>query len=195
MIILGVYPGFGITGYGLISADPEDVRNVNLLEAGVLKSPKNLPFSERLGEIYSRMIELLEEFRPASMAVEDIYSVQAFPRSSIAIGHVRGVVLLAASQKKIPVFSYFPRQVKKALVGSGNATKSQVQRMVGSTFALDETSRPDDLTDAIAIALCHASHSRAVDSGWWMVDGGWQSKANAVACYSPSTIHKQVGLK
>lgn len=159
MVILGVDPGFGITGYGLIEADPDDIRNVKLLEAGVLKSPKNIPFSERLEEIYARMAELLEEFRPASMAVEDIYSSPAFPRSSIAIGHVRGVLLLAASQKKIPVFSYFPRQIKKSLVGNGNAGKSQVQRMVENTFRLDKDSRPDDLTDAIAIALCHAGHA------------------------------------
>ena len=159
MIILGVDPGFGITGYGLIEAEPGDARNAKLLEAGVLRSPKELSFSDRLEEIYARMVELLDEFRPVSIAVEDIYSSQAFPRSSIAIGHVRGVVLLAASQKKIPVASYFPRQIKKALVGNGNATKSQVQRMVENTFQLDKTSRPDDLTDAIAIALCHAGHA------------------------------------
>ena len=162
MIILGIDPGFGITGYGLLKADPENVKNITLLEAGILKSPKSLSFAGRLQEIYDRMTELMEEFKPSSMAVEDIYSVQAFPRSSIAIGHVRGVTLLAAAQKNVPVYSYFPRQVKKALVGNGNATKSQVQRMVENTFALDETKRPDDLTDAIAIALCHASHSTRV---------------------------------
>ena len=162
MIILGIDPGFGITGYGLIEADPGDIQKITLLEAGVLRAPKSMDFAGRLREIYERMVELVNEFRPSSMAVEDIYSSQAFPRSSIAIGHVRGVALLAASQKKIPVFSYFPRQVKKALVGNGNATKAQVQRMVENTFALEEASRPDDLTDAIAIALCHASHSTRV---------------------------------
>ena len=155
MIILGVDPGFGITGYGLIEADPSDIRSVKLLEAGVLKSPKNKSFSERLEEIYARMVEILDEFSPACVAVEDVFSAQAFPRSSIAIGHVRGVLLLAASQKKVPVFSYFPRQVKKALTGNGNASKTQVQRMVENTFGLDKTVRPDDLSDAIAVALCH----------------------------------------
>ena len=161
MIILGVDPGFGITGYGLIEADPDDIRNVKLLEAGVLRSAKNTPFSARLEEIYARMVELLEEFKPASVAVEEIFSSPAFPRSSIAIGHVRGVLLLAASQKKIPVFSYFPRQVKKSLVGNGNASKSQVQKMVENMFGLDKAVRPDDMADAIAIALCHAGqHAR-----------------------------------
>ncbi len=160
MIILGVDPGFGITGYGALEADPEDIRNVKLIEAGVLKSPKTLPFPGRLQEIYTQMLTLLDEFKPASIAVEEIYSTLAFPRTAIAIGHVRGVVLLAAAQKKVPVFSYFPRQVKKALVGNGNATKSQIQRMVETLFGLsNDKSRPDDLSDAIAIALCHANHA------------------------------------
>ena len=164
MVILGVDPGFGTTGYGLIKTDPLDIRNVELLEAGVLKSPKNISFSERLEEIYGRMMEILEEFCPASIAVEDIYSSPAFPRSSIAIGHVRGVLLLAASQKKIPVFSYFPRQIKKSLVGNGNASKSQIQKMVENTFGLNQDTRPDDLSDAIAIALCHAGHVERIPS-------------------------------
>lgn len=160
MVILGVDPGFGITGYGAVEADPLDLRQVRLVEAGVLRSDKDLPFSGRLEEIYRRMMEILEEFKPDSVAVEDIYSVQSFPRSSISIGHVRGVLLLAAAQRGVPVFSYFPRQIKKALVGNGNATKSQIQKMVEMTFDFSGKGCPDDLSDAIAIALCHASHAR-----------------------------------
>ena len=158
MVILGLDPGFGITGYGLIEVDPVNIQKVTLIEAGVLKSPKSLSFSERLNEIYTQTMEILKEFSPEAAAVEDIYSSQAFPRSAIAIGHVRGILLLALSLNKIPVHSYFPREVKKALVGNGNATKNQVQRMVENTFQLDGTHRPDDLSDALAIALCHASH-------------------------------------
>ncbi len=159
MIILGVDPGFGITGYGLLDVAPQDARNARLLEAGVLKSDKKLSFHDRLEEIYRQMASIIEEFSPDCLAVEEIFSSQAFPRSSIAIGHVRGVILLASSQKKVPVFSYFPREVKKALTGNGNASKSQVQKMVENFFELDKKSRPDDLSDAIAIALCHANHS------------------------------------
>ena len=94
------------------------------------------------------------------MAVEDIFSTGAFPKSAILIGHVRGIVLLAASQKAVPVFSYYPLQVKKALLGNGNATKIQVQRMVETALRLTEPIRPDDCSDALAVALCHAGRAR-----------------------------------
>ena len=163
MIILGIDPGFGITGYGLIEVNSQDIDKTRLVEAGVLTSQKSLPFQERLEEIYMQTFEILEEFLPKAAAVEDNYSVQAFPRSAIAIGHVRGIVLLALARKKVPVYSYFPREVKKALVGSGNATKNQVQRMVESRFDLTDVTRPDDMSDALAIALCHASHMNRMD--------------------------------
>lgn len=164
MTILGIDPGFGITGYGIIAVDPRDFRHPSLVEAGVFRSDKNRPLSERLSEIYEHLVDLIREFKPESIAVEDIFSVHGFPRSAILIGHVRGIVLLAAAQCKTPVYSYYPLKVKKSLVGNGYATKSQIQKMVQTTLGLNETPRPDDLSDALAIALCHASHSQTRQS-------------------------------
>lgn len=160
MKILGIDPGFGITGYGLIEAHANQSRGLQLVEAGILNSQKNRAFSERLCEIHRYLTELLKEFSPEVMAIEDTYSVQAFPKTAIFIGCVRGVVLLAAGQNSIPVFHYYPRQVKKALVGNGDATKSQIQKMVQSNLCLKETPRPDDVADALAVAICHAQRLR-----------------------------------
>ncbi|OGR83206.1 MAG: crossover junction endodeoxyribonuclease RuvC [Elusimicrobia bacterium RIFCSPLOWO2_01_FULL_64_13] len=160
MIILGVDPGFGITGYGLVECRPEDFSRPSLVEAGILKTPKDLPLGGRLLQIYDGLRKLICEFRPGAVAVEDIFSVHGFPRSAILIGHIRGTALLAAAQESVPVFSYYPLQVKKALIGNGNATKVQVQRMVQTVLGLDAPPRPDDLSDALAVALCHAGHLR-----------------------------------
>ena len=156
MILLGIDPGFGITGYGLIEAG--DRQDPSLVEAGVIRSNKENTLSERLREIHDRLKELLSEFKPSSLAIEDVFSAGAFPKSAILIGHVRGIVLLCAAQSGIPVSSYYPLQVKKALLGNGNATKAQVQRMVQSALGLDQPIRPDDCSDALAIALCHSGH-------------------------------------
>ena len=157
MVILGIDPGFGITGYGLIEVNGGRERNPKLIEAGIIRSKKTKPLEQRLHEIHRQLKDLVQEFSPQLMVVEDIYSLQAFPRSAILIGHVRGIVLLLAAQQAIPVFSYFPLQVKKALLGNGKATKSQIQRMVQTALHLKESLAPDDCSDALAIALCHAN--------------------------------------
>lgn len=155
-MILGIDPGFGITGYGLIEIHGSKVQNLAILEAGVLKSKQNKNISERLGEIYKSLNELFQEFSPNVLAIEEIYSVSQFPRSAIFIGNVQGVVLLAAAQRKIPVFSYFPIQIKKILLGYGRGTKLQMQKMVQRTLKLGDLPKPDDVADALAVALCHA---------------------------------------
>lgn len=160
MIILGVDPGFGITGYGLIKISPPDFHTPHLVEAGVLTSKKEKPLCERLHEIYKHLREILKEFSPHSMAVEEIFSVGKFPGSAIHIGKVQGVILLAAAEESMPVYSYYPIQVKKALIGHGRATKIQIQKMVQRTLNLREIPQPDDAADALAIALCHANRMR-----------------------------------
>lgn len=160
MIIIGIDPGFGITGYGLIEVHSNNSRDPRLVEAGILSSKKTKPLSERLNDIYKNLLSILDEFSPKAMAIEDSYSIHAFPKSAILIGYVQGVIYLAAAQKNIPVFSYYPLQVKKALVGNGRATKSQTQRMVQTTFSLDRMPQPDDIADALAVALCHANRLR-----------------------------------
>jgi crossover junction endodeoxyribonuclease RuvC len=162
MIILGIDPGFGITGYGLIEVNASNGRQPRIVEAGVLTSKKSKPLSERLHEIHKHLSEILQEHSPSALAVEDIYSIHAFPRSAICIGNVQGIVLLAAAQKAVPVFTYFPIQVKKALLGYGRATKTQVQQMVQRTLELKQIPQPDDAADALAVALCHANRIKTV---------------------------------
>ncbi|MBI2915438.1 MAG: crossover junction endodeoxyribonuclease RuvC [Elusimicrobia bacterium] len=161
MVILGVDPGFGTTGYGLLSTRSNSSEVPQLIEAGFLDSNKKKNFPERLDEIYKHFLNILKEFSPAAVAVEDVFSVGAFPRSAIFIGHVRGVILLAAAQRAIPTFTYYPIQVKKILLGYGRGTKLQTQKMVQRTLGLDSIPRPDDVADALAMALCHAYRSRS----------------------------------
>jgi len=160
MIILGTDPGFGITGYGFIEIQPPHTHNPRLVEAGILTSKKEKPLSERLNEIYQHLLEILNEFSPTAMAVEEIYSSHAFPKSAIYIGNIQGIIFLAAAQKNIPVYTYYPIQVKKALLGYGRATKTQVQKMVQSALKLSKVPQPDDVADALAVALCHANRVR-----------------------------------
>lgn len=157
MVLLGIDPGFGITGYGLIEVGLSYSEPAQFIEAGTLTSKAKKPLSERLHEIYKSLSGILKEFSPKAMAVEDSYSIHSFPKSAIFIGHVQGIVLLAAAQRSIPVFSYYPLQVKKALLGNGNVTKIQTQKMVQTTLRLSSPPKPDDISDALAVALCHAN--------------------------------------
>ncbi len=149
-------PGFATTGYGVIRISAERPSDVEVVEAGVIRSKKELSLPLRLCEVYRQVVELIREFSPDDMAVEDAYSLGVFPRSAILIGHVRGVILLAAAEKKLEVAHYFPLQVKKALLGDGHATKSQVQKMIQRTLGLPRPPQPDDVADALAVALCHS---------------------------------------
>jgi len=160
MVILGVDPGFGITGYGVIEIDPKKRPAPRVIEAGVLTSDKKQVLPERLKEIHHQFAGLLNEFSPQAIALEEIFSVGAFPKSAILIGHVHGIVLLAAAQAKIDVFTYYPNQVKRALLGYGHGSKGQMQRMVQRTLELDRPPQPDDVADALAVALCHANRGR-----------------------------------
>ncbi len=160
MIILGLDPGFGITGYGLIKTHSNNGRIPELVEAGILTSDKKNPLPKRLQEIYKSLTRILDEFSPDVIAIEEIYSVKTFPKSSIYIGHVQGLILLAAAERELPVESYYPIQVKKALLGYGRAKKFQTQIMVQRTLSLKEVPRPDDVADALAVALCHANRVR-----------------------------------
>ena len=161
MVIMGIDPGFGITGYGLIESDPARLKTPRLIEAGVLTTPKTDPLSDRLHEIYKGFIGLFQEFSPSAIALEEIFSVGTFPKSAILIGHVHGIVHLVAAQNGIPLFMYYPIQVKRALLGYGRGTKLQMQKMVQRTLSLAAPPRPDDVADALAVALCHANRARS----------------------------------
>jgi crossover junction endodeoxyribonuclease RuvC len=153
MRILGIDPGLERTGYGVIDAPVAGAPR--LVEAGVIRTDTSAPLASRLAEIEMGLAAVLAEFRPDTMAVEELYSHYAHPRTAILMGHARGVALLAAAKAGVPVTSYNATKIKKALVGSGHASKDQIQRAIQSVFRLMATPQPPDVADALAAALCH----------------------------------------
>ena len=152
MRILGIDPGYGITGFGLIEAQRG---NCQLLRCGAITTPAGMDFSARLEIIYEDMRQLLDATKPEAVAIEELFFGQNVT-TGIGVAQSRGVILLAIRQADVPVFQYKPMQVKQAVVGYGNATKHQVQDMTKRLLHLDKMPKPDDAADAIAIALCHA---------------------------------------
>ena len=156
MKILGIDPGYGITGFGLIDAQRGQFR---LLNCGAITTPPNTDFSWRLEVIYNDMTELLRVAQPDVVAIEELFFGQNVT-TGIGVAQSRGVILLAIQQAGLEVYSYKPAQVKQSLVGYGNATKHQMQDMTKRLLHLNAMPKPDDAADAIAIALCHArSHT------------------------------------
>ena len=155
MIVLGIDPGTASTGYGVVER-----RGGRLLarDGGVISTPAALSLERRLSAIHSRVGELIAEHAPDAVALEELY-FGANVRSAFAVGHARGVVMLAAGQAGLPCRGYTPQQVKSAVCGSGRAGKDQVARMVAAVLALPEPPRPDHAADALAIAVCHVNHA------------------------------------
>ena len=158
MRILGIDPGYGITGFGVIEA--ERGRSV-LLQCGAITTPAGMDFSARLEIIYEDMRQLLEATKPDAVAIEELFFGQNVT-TGIGVAQARGVVLLAIRQAGLEVTSYKPMQVKQAVVGYGNATKHQVQDMTKRLLGLSAMPKPDDAADAIAIALCQARSSTSL---------------------------------
>ena len=156
MIILGIDPGVGIVGYGaLVCGRGVGRGHISPLGHGVITTPPNSGICSRLEEIYTDMLALIDKFKPDAAAVEELFFVQN-TTTGIPVAQARGVILLALTQKKIPVFEYTPLQVKMAMTGYGKATKKQMMDQVTMRLGLSETPHPDDTADALAIALCHA---------------------------------------
>ena len=158
MRILGIDPGYGITGFGLIEAQRGASR---LLQCGAITTPAGMDFSARLEIIYEDMRKLLEVSKPDAVAIEELFFGQNVT-TGIGVAQSRGVILLAIRKAGLEVTSYKPMQVKQAVVGYGNATKHQMQDMTKRLLNLTEMPKPDDAADAIAIALCHARSSTSL---------------------------------
>ena len=158
MKILGIDPGYGITGFGLVEANRGQFQ---LLRCGAITTPPNTDFSWRLEVIYNDMVELLRVTKPDVVAIEELFFGQNVT-TGINVAQSRGVILLAIRQAGIPFFEYKPMQVKQALVGYGSATKHQMQDMTKRLLHLNAMPKPDDAADAIAIALCHARSSTSL---------------------------------
>lgn len=158
MRILGIDPGYGITGFGLIESSRGQSR---LLGCGAITTAPGADFSVRLEMIYEDMRQLLSQSKPDAVAIEELFFGQNVT-TGIGVAQSRGVILLAIRQAGLEVTSYKPMQVKQAVVGYGNATKHQVQDMTKRLLHLEKMPKPDDAADAIAIALCHARSSTSL---------------------------------
>jgi crossover junction endodeoxyribonuclease RuvC len=154
MLILGIDPGLRITGYGLVSLTRG---RVLLQEAGVLRMKSKGDLAARLLELQSSLAALLAETSPDRVAVEQLYAHYKHPRTAILMGHARGVILLAAAQKELPVTNLASTMVKRTTTGNGHASKEQVQRAVATLCKLPKPPEPPDVADAIAIAWTLAS--------------------------------------
>ena len=152
VIVLGIDPGVANTGYGVVA---HQRGRLVALDGGLIETAPGRDAGSRLTAIHERVGALMDEYRPDSVAVEDLY-FGANARSAFAVGQARGVVVLAAGQRGVPCASYTPQQIKAAVCGSGRAAKDQVQRMVQTLLMLQELPKPDHAADALAVAICHA---------------------------------------
>lgn len=158
MKILGIDPGYATTGFGLVDSDRGAYR---LLQYGVVTTPKELPFPQRLEILFHDVCQLLAALRPDAAAVEELFWGHNIT-TGIGVSHGRGVILLALQKGGVPIFEYTPMQVKQAVVGYGKAEKRQVIDMTRRLLHMREPAKPDDAADAIAIALCHARSSSSL---------------------------------
>lgn len=151
-IIIGIDPGTTVTGYGIIIAEHMDIRAVDF---GCIRPPAHLKITDRYLIIYNSLEQLLEQHKPQVLAIETQF-VHKNVQSAIKLGMARGVVIVAAKKKGIPVVEYSPTKAKRAVSGNGHASKIQVQGMVQKLLNLQSLPEPEDAADALALALCHA---------------------------------------
>ncbi len=165
--ILGIDPGIAIAGFGFV--DKQGSRIVPVQYGCIQTEPSTVP-EMRLLQVYEATEQLLDKYKPDSMGIEKLF----FNRNvtnAFAVGQARGVIILAAAKRGIPIAEYTPMQVKQAVVGYGKAEKKQVQEMVKLFLKLKEIPKPDDVADALAVAICHAHSSGLNDK----LNGVWRS--------------------
>lgn len=165
MIILGVDPGTKITGFGLVNFENNLLSYIN---SGIITLSKNKTIPEKLETIYNKINEVIVEFHPDEFALETAFYGKNV-QSALKIGYARGVAMLAGARNNLNVGEYSPREVKKSVVGNGNASKEQVQFMIFKILAMKEPKLKFDETDALAVAVCHAFNfnSPVKNSGSW----------------------------
>ena len=162
--VVGIDPGLGVTGYAVIEPS---ARGPYVVEAGVIRPrSRDGSLASRLDLLHQGVAEVLEAFPPEGLALEQVHSHVKHPRTAILMAHARGVIMLAAAQRSVPVFGYAASRIKKTLTGSGKAPKEQMQHAIQTELGLDCLPEPHDVADACAVALCHfqiARNRRALD--------------------------------
>ena len=152
MRILGIDPGVAIVGFGVVDSEGGTQR---MVQYGAINTPANTPLAARLVQIEQDLMELLEQFKPDEVAIEELFFSKNIT-TGIAVAHARGVILATVEKAGIPLYEYTPMQVKQAVVGYGLAEKNQVMDMTKRLLKLRSVPKPDDAADALAIAICHA---------------------------------------
>lgn len=153
MIILGIDPGIAAVGYSIVECKGNSMK---ALDYGCIKTKSTELFPDRIKTIYDSLIEIIEEYQPEDLAIEELFFNKNV-KTAIKVGQARGVEILAAINKGLEIYEYTPLQIKQATVGYGRADKKQVQEMVKLLLNLKEIPKPDDAADALAIAICHGA--------------------------------------
>ena len=153
MRILGIDPGLTNTGYGVIDIIDREYRPV---EGGVVRTKSGVPMEQRLFKIYSAIREVIAEFKPEAVAIEDLHSHARFVKTAILLGHARGVAVMAAGEAELPVFNYQPTRAKNIVTGSGRADKEQIRLAVAAHLNSADAAKNEHVADAFSIAICHA---------------------------------------
>lgn len=152
MRILGIDPGYGIIGFGIIDSDE---KGITVVDYGAITTPKEMRITERLEIIAQSINQIMDEYKPDEMAIEELFFFRNYT-TAIPVAEARGVIVTECYKKCKNIFEYTPLQIKQALTGNGRADKKQVQFMVKNILGLREVPKPDDTADAIAVALCHS---------------------------------------
>lgn len=161
MRIIGIDPGTGILGFGVI--DVIKGKPSMMVDAGVITTPAHTPLTERLVDIYDSLTEIIKETSPDAMSIEKLFFARNIT-TAISVSHARGVAMLAGTKANLPVFEYTPLQIKQTLTGYGRADKKQVQEMVRIHLNLKTAPKPDDCADALAAAITHDMMTRVSGS-------------------------------
>jgi len=156
-VVCGIDPGLGVTGYAVLRVHGE---SADLVDAGVCRFEKSPPLADRLVAVHEDISDIFAEHEPGVVAIEQLYAHYKHPRTAILMGHARGVILHAAASVGIEVRDYSATQIKRFLTGNGRASKGQVQRAVQTALGLATLPEPNDVADALAIALCCAADIR-----------------------------------
>lgn len=157
MRIIGIDPGTGILGFGVVDVTKDKCR---LVTAGVITTPAHTPIDERLEEIFDGLTEIIAETKPGIMSIEKLFFSQNVT-TAISVAQARGVAMLTGRKARLPIVEYTPQQIKQTLTGYGKADKKQMQEMVRIHLGLSEVPKPDDCADALAAAITHSMMSRA----------------------------------
>ena len=160
MRILGIDPGFAITGFSIIDYEGNKFK---LITSGAILTEAHTSFPLRLEKIYNDLTQLIEEYKPDAMSIEELF-FNNNAKTAINVAQARGVILVTGKINKVPIYEYTPLQVKQAVVGYGRADKMQVQRMVKMILHEDNLPKLDDTTDSMAMAICHAHSSKFAKS-------------------------------